>query len=262
MRRLWMWNVIVAVVVVALVIAVGNYIYHQTTYIATNNARVSVALTTIAAPMTGTLTDWTARTGEVLQADQRIGMESGSSVTSGGTTGAGGHSVLGVSKASRTVRSGKPFTGAGQGGNQSIASAATRLAMGTRTTQRITSPSAGTVLMADAVPNEVVSQGQPLAVVADLSTIEVLAYIDENHVQNVSAGQAVDVFLDAYPGTRFDGTVQTVGHVAGDALSPLAGLSNTANTSRVTQRVPVNISVDFLGKYVVPGMNASIRIHR
>ncbi|ATY86143.1 hypothetical protein CVV65_15415 [Kyrpidia spormannii] len=127
----------------------------------------------------------------------------------------------------------------------------------------LTSPIDGVVLYTAAIPGAIWVPGWTLAVVADLSKPFVTAYIDDNILKNLSVGKDVDVFLDAYPGTSFPGKVVRIADAAGSFAAPELPSAAGTNQTRPTERVPVRIAVDdFSGKYVVPGMNASVRIHR
>ncbi|MBE3552643.1 MAG: HlyD family efflux transporter periplasmic adaptor subunit [Kyrpidia tusciae] len=127
----------------------------------------------------------------------------------------------------------------------------------------LTSPIDGVLLYTAAAPETIWTPGRTLAVLADLSKPFVNAYIDDNALKNLSVGKDVDVFLDAYPGTSFPGKVVRIADAAGSFAAPELPSAAGTNQTRPTVRVPVRIAVDdFSGKYVVPGMNASVRIHR
>ena len=61
----------------------------------------------------------------------------------------------------------------------------------------IRNPSAGTVLVAYAKAGEFVQAGQPLYRIADLSTVDVRAYVTEPQLAGVTVGQPVQVTVDA-----------------------------------------------------------------
>lgn len=72
---------------------------------------------------------------------------------------------------------------------------------------RLVSPINGTVLTIDLTVGETVGSLQPVAVVADISTLRIRGDIDEIDVGRVRAGQAVTVTLDAYPGIKMPGRI-------------------------------------------------------
>ncbi|MBX6396608.1 MAG: efflux RND transporter periplasmic adaptor subunit, partial [Alicyclobacillaceae bacterium] len=127
----------------------------------------------------------------------------------------------------------------------------------------LTSPIDGVVLYTAAIPGTIWSSGRKLAVLADLSKPFVTAYMDDRTVKYLAVGKDVDVYLDAYPGTSFPGRVVRIADAAGSFAAPeLPSVAGT-NQTRPVERVPVRIAVDnFFGKYVVPGMNATVRIHK
>lgn len=129
---------------------------------------------------------------------------------------------------------------------------------GSSSPQPIVSPITGVLLKSNAVVGEVVKPDQPIAIVADLSNIYILAYIDEKDIDRVEPGKKVEITLDAYKGRVFAGRVQKVGVVAGD-LSNSSGMSQ--GQGEKVQRIPVQISLDFPKDVkLIPGMNAEVKI--
>jgi multidrug efflux pump subunit AcrA (membrane-fusion protein) len=53
-----------------------------------------------------------------------------------------------------------------------------------------------------------------IAQIPDLSSLRVQAWVSETHVQQIQAGQAVDLYLDAYPENRFKGIIREVSQSA------------------------------------------------
>lgn len=130
-------------------------------------------------------------------------------------------------------------------------------------TLNITVPSGGQVLKTDVVPDEVVSAGSLLAVVGNLNQEYIVANVKETVVRHVAVGQTVDITLDAYPGTTFTGTVTHIGAETAAQTSPFPSAQSSGNFTKEVQRIPVDISLqDKQGKNILPGMNASVRIHR
>jgi HlyD family secretion protein len=77
---------------------------------------------------------------------------------------------------------------------------------------RIRAPSAGTILQIAAKVGEVISPSveQPLIVMGDISTMRVVAEVDETDAAKVRLGQLVTVCSDSYPGRDFDGKVTAI----------------------------------------------------
>ncbi|HLH61940.1 MAG TPA: efflux RND transporter periplasmic adaptor subunit [Ktedonobacteraceae bacterium] len=139
----------------------------------------------------------------------------------------------------------------------------TNSAGGAPATINITSPMNGTVLQVPAVQNQTVAPGLTIAEVTNLSAINVTAYVDENSISNVSAGQAVDITIDAYSGTTLSGHVQQIVQAAAGEFSLLPNEDPTSgNFTKVGQRIPVIITLDNTGgKDLLPGMSAEVTIH-
>jgi multidrug resistance efflux pump len=131
------------------------------------------------------------------------------------------------------------------------------------TTVPLTSPMSGTVLLVPAVPNQIVAPGLQIASVTDLTSIAITAYIDENAINNISVGQAVDIHIDAYSDTSFTGHVKLIVSAAAGQFSLLPNQDPTSgNFTKVGQRIPVVITLDGTSsKAIYPGMSAEVTIH-
>lgn len=70
---------------------------------------------------------------------------------------------------------------------------------------RLTAPFTATVTEIGVREGELVGGYTPLATLADLRALEIVAEIDEIDVANVKVGQKVEVRFDAFPGERFAG---------------------------------------------------------
>lgn len=75
----------------------------------------------------------------------------------------------------------------------------------------VRSPFAGIVLERLVTQGTAVNPGSPMFVVSDLSTIWVLAELDEGHLAAAQAGRPVTVRVAAYPNDPFVGTVTYIG---------------------------------------------------
>ena len=75
---------------------------------------------------------------------------------------------------------------------------------------QLVSPLSGTLLSIDLEAGENISGQQAVATVADVDDLRVKADVDEIDVGRVTAGQAVTVTLDAYPGVRMAGRIESI----------------------------------------------------
>lgn len=79
----------------------------------------------------------------------------------------------------------------------------------------ITNPINGTVLIKYAEPGEVVAFGKPLYKIADLSTMELRAYISETQLSDIKIGQDVIVKVDAKDEMKdYNGKISWISSVA------------------------------------------------
>jgi multidrug resistance efflux pump len=144
----------------------------------------------------------------------------------------------------------------------SITPAASATARGTASLD-LTSPMNGTILQVPAVQGQNVAPGLTLVVLTDPSTVTVTAYVDENAINNVSVGQAVDIHIDAYSDTSFTGHIEQIVQATAGQFSLLPNQDPTSgNFTKVGQRIPVVITLDATaGKAILPGMSAEVTIH-
>ncbi len=128
---------------------------------------------------------------------------------------------------------------------------------------QIDAPVDGTIVRIDGQPGQVVSPLQPLAYVADLSTLTVWAYVDETDIRRIKPGQPVEVTVDAAGNAPLQGTVvRIIPATAGQFSLIPSGDRTTANFTKITQRIIVEVSLgDTTGSGLYPGMNAYVRIH-
>jgi len=127
----------------------------------------------------------------------------------------------------------------------------------------IVMPASGTVVNNDAVDNEIVGAGTPLAYAYDMKSLWVTANIKETQINKVKVGQAVDVYVDAFKGTTITGTVSQIGLATASTFSLLPSSNDNANFTKVTQVIPVKISLQgYQGIGLAPGMSVSVRIHK
>ncbi|HKF36210.1 MAG TPA: HlyD family efflux transporter periplasmic adaptor subunit [Ktedonobacteraceae bacterium] len=127
----------------------------------------------------------------------------------------------------------------------------------------LTSPTNGTILQVPAVQGQNVAPGLTLAVLTDPSAVTVTAYVDENAINNVNVGQAVDIHIDAYSDTSFTGHVEQIVQATAGTFSLLPNQDPTSgNFTKVGQRIPVVITLDATAsKAILPGMSAEVTIH-
>ena len=109
---------------------------------------------------------------------------------------------------------------------------------------------------------QVVSRGQAIVSLVDPKDTWVTAKVKETRMGHVRVGQKVDITIDAYPGRKFHGHVFQILPTSAAAISLLPPENASGTFVKVTQRVPVRISIDDAKDVVLrPGLSTEIRIH-
>ena len=127
----------------------------------------------------------------------------------------------------------------------------------------IRSPADGVVAVDNGVEGSFVTTGTQLAIAYDSTGVFVTARVKETDIDKVQIGRAVDVAIDAFPGDPLAGRVVEVQTGAAGVFSLFPQSNTSGNFQKVTQVIPVKISIDDLkGLPLVPGMNVTVKIHR
>lgn len=159
------------------------------------------------------------------------------------------------------------------GGNATIATddhPAVRAAMAARdqaalnlANTTVTAPAAGLVAQADrlVVGQPVTPSTAVLSLVMSGSTwIE--ANFKETDLTIMRAGQTATVAIDAYPGKKLTGTIDSIGAGTGSEFALLPAQNATGNWVKVVQRVPVRIHLDTAPSDLAlrTGLSASVTV--
>ncbi|MGV1760375.1 HlyD family secretion protein [Rhizobium sp. A22-96] len=107
----------------------------------------------------------------------------------------------------------------------------------------ITAAQPGRVVRLTGAKGQYIDAGQAISMFVP-DEIWITANFKETQLTDMRPGQPVDVTLDAYPDHTMHGTVASVQPGSGTAFSLLPAENATGNYVKVTQRVPVKITVD------------------
>lgn len=129
-------------------------------------------------------------------------------------------------------------------------------------TQDLVAPIDGTIVQSTANEGAMVSPSQPVAQMVDMNSLYVVANIEETSLEDLSNGQEVDVTVDANPASKIKGTVKEIGMVTNSVFALLKPDASSGTYTKVTQKIPVKISLENYPEEVVPGMNATVWIHK
>jgi membrane fusion protein (multidrug efflux system) len=127
---------------------------------------------------------------------------------------------------------------------------------------RLTAPFFGVVSKKTVELGQLVQPGQPLMSVVPLDDVWITANLKETEIENVKPGEPADFTVDAYPGVRFRGHVQSLSPATGARVSLLPPDNATGNFTKVVQRVPVRVRPDKVDAAhpLRPGMSVVVTI--
>jgi membrane fusion protein, multidrug efflux system len=126
----------------------------------------------------------------------------------------------------------------------------------------IRAPVAGVVSQADRLQvGQMMVQGLPGVTIVASNKSWVEANFKETDLALMRVGQPAEITFDAYPDLRLRGKVSSIGAGTGSEFSVLPAQNANGNWVKVTQRVPVRISItDKPKRNMIAGLSAHVRI--
>lgn len=205
-----------------------TYWYDATYYFTTDNASVSANTVTITPLVSGAIATWEIKEGDKVREGQ----------------------LLGRQDLDTLVQSSDINT-------KSLSSSADQII----SRAELKSPIDGTVVASYGLIGETITPGMTVAVVADTDNMYITANIEETDIFRVKEGQPVTVAIDAWPGKAFTGYVKSVGQATQSAFSTMPSLNTSGTYTKVTQLIPVKISIVLDEETpLLIGMNATVKI--
>ena len=110
----------------------------------------------------------------------------------------------------------------------------------------LTAPFDGIVISRNIEPGEVVTPGQEVFSVADLSRVDLKVFVDETEIGKIRLGQKADVKVDTFPDRVFSGTVTYI--------SPQAEF-----TPKIIQTHKERVKLVFMVKLSIPNPNFELK---
>jgi len=226
-------KVVITLIVILALIGGGctlYYFYYQdTNFFSTDNAQVTADMVDVTPEVTGKVTSWNVKEGDDIKAGQVLG-----------------HQDLGSLITSSAINS------------QALNSSADALA----TKADIKSPIDGKVVQSSVVEGQVVAPGMSIATIANTSNTYIKANVEETSLFKIKPGQKVEISIDAYSGKSFLGYVESIGQATESAFSTMPTLNTSGDFTKVTQLIPVKISImNDANLTLLPGMNSTVKIH-
>jgi multidrug resistance efflux pump len=123
----------------------------------------------------------------------------------------------------------------------------------------VQAPIDGIVIAEPVAVGATVAAGQPIVSIVDPSALFVNANIEETNISRVKVGQPVTVHVDAL-GTDVPGKVEAVTPATAGTFSILPTSNTSGNFTKVTQLVPVRISVNLGNEPTLLGANVEVKI--
>ena len=127
----------------------------------------------------------------------------------------------------------------------------------------ITAPTAGVIAKRNAETGALVQPGQSLMSIVPDREVWVTANLKETQLNNLQVGDPVEFTVDAYPGRKFSGRVESLSPATGARFALLPPDNATGNFTKVVQRVPVKIAVEQpsdTNHRLRPGMSVEVDI--
>jgi len=217
----------ILLVIGAIAVTIGyRYWYESTYFVITDNAQVTGDLVQIGSLNAGRIVATRAEIGDMVRKDQELAVVAMPQPVAAVTLGA----------APRMTETGNEDT---------------------RVSVR--APLNSVVVARTGYVGGTVAPGQPIYALVDPGQISVKANIEETKVARVQPGQSVEVHVDALD-RSFEGRVEAITPASAATFSLLPQQNVAGNFTKVTQLVPVKISVDTGGVLLPVGTSVEVRI--
>ena len=109
---------------------------------------------------------------------------------------------------------------------------------------KLYSPADGIIARRWLLPGDVAQPSQSVFTITISNKLWVVAYPEETNISEIHNGQVVKFTIDAFPGVKFRGKVFFVGSNTASVFSLIPANNASGNFTKVTQRIPVKISID------------------
>ncbi|HTG42890.1 MAG TPA: HlyD family secretion protein [Verrucomicrobiae bacterium] len=107
---------------------------------------------------------------------------------------------------------------------------------------------------------EYVSPGTRLLIYHDPQNVWIDANVKETDFQRLKMGATASVKVDAYPSQSFQGKIEKLGEAATSQFALLPSPNPSGNFTKVTQRVPIRISIEQKDGLLRPGMMVEVSV--
>jgi membrane fusion protein (multidrug efflux system) len=145
--------------------------------------------------------------------------------------------------------------------NVTAAEASLDLAKNQLTYTKVYAPNDGTLAHFTIREGQLIQMGQPITSLVPSKTY-LVGNFKETQVGRIKPGQKVDIEVDAFPGKKLEGTVESVQGGTGARFSLLPPDNASGNFVKVVQRVPVRVAFTKTEDVALrAGLSADVTIH-
>ena len=89
-----------------------------------------------------------------------------------------------------------------------------------------------------------INTGSTIATLVETGDVWVEANFKETQLVGLKTGMPAEVTVDAFPGVKFEGEVDSIGAATGAEFALIPAQNATGNWVKVTQRIPVNVRIE------------------
>lgn len=134
---------------------------------------------------------------------------------------------------------------------------------------RIFSPGSGRIAKRWLLPGDIAQPGQAVLTLTKDSLFWVTAFFEETKVGGIHEKQEAEFTVDAFPGVKFFGSVFYIGTNTAAQFSLIPPNNASGNFTKITQRIPVKISIQRtdskdpgIMKRFISGMSVIVKIYK
>ncbi|MBV9961629.1 MAG: HlyD family secretion protein [Parafilimonas sp.] len=114
---------------------------------------------------------------------------------------------------------------------------------------KIFAPQSGKLGKLNIAAGQFVQAGSPLFSIVNDTTYWIVANFKETQIRKFYPGMPVEISLDAYPDSTLKGNIASLSEATGARFSVLPPDNSSGNFVKVTQRIPVKVSIDDVNDY-------------
>lgn len=132
---------------------------------------------------------------------------------------------------------------------------------------KLYAPADGVIAKRWLLPGDIVQPSQSIFTITISKNLWITTFLEETDIAAIHTGQEVKFSIDAFPDIKFNGKVFYVGSSTASVFSLIPANNASGNFTKVTQRIPVKISIDSTSNNtdisklnILTGMSAVVKI--